>query len=279
VVIVMGIPGAGKTRIARGYLDRGYERLNRDERGGTLRALATALDERLGAGARRIVLDNTYLTRAARSHVVDAAARHGLPVRCVWLRTPLAQAQVNMVERLLERFGALPSPEELREAGRREPWLLAPTAQMRALRELEPPSLDEGLVAAEEIEFARAPRTAEAGGVLVAAAALGLPGWHAAVASADPAAPHLVFDWAPDGGTAAAEAAALLTDAVIGPVVHASCPHPGGPPRCWCRPPLPGLALAFCRTHGLDPARSAVVGGAAAHRTLAQALGARYIEP
>jgi DNA-binding helix-hairpin-helix protein with protein kinase domain len=81
-VIVMGIPGAGKSRLARDYADRGYERLNRDERGGSLRRLAAALDERLGAGARRVVLDNTYLTRVARSQVVDAAARHGLPVPC-----------------------------------------------------------------------------------------------------------------------------------------------------------------------------------------------------
>jgi aryl-alcohol dehydrogenase-like predicted oxidoreductase len=276
-VIVMGIPGAGKTLIARDYAGRGYERLNRDERGGTLRALAAALDERLAAGARRVVLDNTYLTRAARSHVVDAAARHGLPVRCVWLRTPLAQAQVNMVERLLERFGALPSPDELRGAARREPWLLTPTAQMRALRELEPPAADEGFAAVEEREFVRAPRGA-GGGVLVAAAALGRPGWREAVAAADPAAPHLVFDWAPDGGAAAADAAALLAGVVRGPVEHAACPHPGGPPRCWCRPPLPGLALAFCRAHGLDPAGSAVVGAAPAHRSLAAALGARYVE-
>ena len=46
---------------------------------------------------------------AARSHVIEAAA-HGLPARCVWLDTPLAQAQVNLVERLLDRFGSLPSP-------------------------------------------------------------------------------------------------------------------------------------------------------------------------
>jgi aryl-alcohol dehydrogenase-like predicted oxidoreductase/predicted kinase len=277
-VIVMGIPGAGKTLLARDYAGRGYERLNRDERGGSLRALAAALDERLAAGARRVVLDNTYLTRSARSHVVDAAARHGLPVRCIWLGTPLAQAQVNMVERLLERFGALPSPEELREAARREPWLLAPTAQMRALRELEPPALDEGFAAVEEIEFVRTPAASGNGGVLVAAAALGGGSWRAAVAAADPAAPHLVFDWAPDGGAAAAEAAALLKATVTGAVEHASCPHPGGPPRCWCRPPLPGLALAFRRAHGLDPARSTVVGTTAAHRTLAATLGAIYLE-
>ena len=27
----------------------------------------------------------------------------------------------------------------------------------------------------------------------------------------------------------------------------------GGPPVCWCRPPLPGLLLAFAFEHGLDP--------------------------
>src|SRR5207247_7011641 len=62
-VLVMGIPGAGKTRVAEEYVGRGYLRLNRDERGGSLRELAAALDEQLSAGVRGIVLDNTYLTR------------------------------------------------------------------------------------------------------------------------------------------------------------------------------------------------------------------------
>ena len=114
----MGIPGAGKSRSAEDLVARGYLRLNRDERAGTLRELAGALHEHLGAGARRVVLDNTYLTRASRSDVVEVASRHGLPVRCVWLDTPLAQAQVNMVERLLARFGRLPTPEELRAVSR-----------------------------------------------------------------------------------------------------------------------------------------------------------------
>jgi histidinol phosphatase-like enzyme len=65
---------------------------------------------------------------------------------------------------------------------------------------------------------------------------------------------------------------------VRGPIAHATCPHPGGPPRCWCRPPLPGLALAFSKAHELDPARSTVIGTAAAHGTLAAALGARHID-
>src|SRR5581483_5423486 len=108
----------------------------------------------LELGTRRVVLDNTYLTRAARSYVIEAAHRHGVSTRCVWLQTPLAQAQVNLIERLLSRFGALPTPEELSVLARHGPGALAPTQQMRALRELEPPSRDEGFVAVEVIEFA-----------------------------------------------------------------------------------------------------------------------------
>ena len=96
---------------------RDYVRLNRDERGGSLREAAEALDEQLSSGVRRVVLDNTYLTRAARSYVIDAASRHGVAPRCVWLETPLAQAQVNLVERLLERFGSLPSSGRAAAAG------------------------------------------------------------------------------------------------------------------------------------------------------------------
>jgi adenylate kinase family enzyme len=273
-VLVMGIPGAGKSRLAEDYAAQGFRRLNRDERGGSLRELAVALDDELATGARGLVLDNTYLTRAARSHVVETATRHGASVRCVWLDTPLAQAQVNLVERLLDRFGSLPSPEQLR-AVRSEAGLLLPTSQMRTLRELEPPSLDEGFAAVEQIAFERA-ATAGRLGVFVAAAVFREPDWRRAIREADPTAPHLVFDWAPGG---AAPDTAPLAEEVNGPVESAFCPHPGGPPSCWCRPPLPGLALDFARRHGVETSRSILVGVSPAHRTLANALGASYVSP
>src|SRR6185503_15410525 len=188
VVLVMGVQGAGKSRVAHTYVERGYLRLNRDERGGTLRGLVGALDLALASGARQVVLDNTYLARAWRNDVVETAARHGLPVRCVWLDTPLAQAQVNLVERLLDRFERLPSPGELKTASRKEPGVLTPTQQMRAFRELEPPGDDEGFANVERVPYAREPREGQPGAVVAAAAVERLR-----QDLIDPDQPHLVF--------------------------------------------------------------------------------------
>jgi aryl-alcohol dehydrogenase-like predicted oxidoreductase len=278
VVIVMGIPGAGKSRLAAGYVQRGYARLNRDERGGSLRMLAADLDEQLAAGVRRAVLDNTYLTRASRSLVIETADRHSLAVRCMWLDTPLAQAQVNLVERLLERFDLLPTPEQIRDAARREAWLMLPTSQMRALRELEPPSIDEGFTVVETVPFVRISAGGGRPGVFVGGGATARHGITDALADVDPGAPHLLFDWTPnDDAGALRRAAAVVAHAVTGRVEVAVCPHAGGPPRCWCRPPLPGLPLAFSRANAVDPADSILIGCSPAHRTLATTLGARYI--
>jgi aryl-alcohol dehydrogenase-like predicted oxidoreductase/predicted kinase len=279
VVLVMGVPGAGKSRLADELVARGYLRLNRDERGGSLRDVAEALHEALAEGAHDVVLDNTYLTRASRSHVVEAAARHGISARCVWLDTPLAQAQVNLVGRLLDRFGALPTPEGLKAVARSEPGVLSPTRQMRSFRELEPPEEDEGFVVVERVPFMRVPANdATRTGVLVAAAAVGAPGWEEGLAGADPRTPHLVFDWRPGGTTADLSAPVSAVAAVVSAHVEAAvCPHPGGAPICWCRVPLPGLPLAFAHRHGIDLTRSVIFGTSAAHRTLATALGARHV--
>jgi hypothetical protein len=80
--------------------------------------------------------------------------------------------------------------------------------------------------------------------------------------------PRLVFDWLPGGD-------ARLHEAVRGlDVEAAACTHPAGPPICWCRPPLPGLLLAFMHRHHL--AHLTVVGTTPTHRKMAEAAGADW---
>lgn len=267
VLLLMGLQGAGKSDAAAAAVASGYRRLNRDATGGTLSRLHRLLDECLAAGERRVVLDNTYVTRAQRRAVLEVAARHRMDVRGVWLDTPLAAAQVNVVLRMLAQHGRLLEPDEL--ARGQGPDALAPTAQFRTLRTLEPPAADEGFASLEVVPFVRRPLPGSAARFV----ALDLliddedrlrPGAEALVAGQPPA---FAFGWRPGRP-------ALHLEGLAVEVRH--CPHPGGPPRCWCRPPLPGLLLALAVERGLDPSRSLVIGAAPAHRSMAAALGAAY---
>jgi aryl-alcohol dehydrogenase-like predicted oxidoreductase len=281
VVIVMGVPGAGKSRSAKAYLERGYERLNRDLTGGTLQKIARLLDERLVAGATRIVLDNTYVTRASRYEVVRVAAVHAAKVRCVHIETPLADAQINVVQRMLERFGRLLEPAELDKLARTDPAAIAPHAVFRMLRQLEPPAVDEGFAEIVRVPFVREYPEGGVAGTVVALGALGDAACSDALVevlretAAD--SPTLVYAWKPDAAAdwlqrlrASVEQAGAATGRVVEVAV---CAHPGGRPICWCRPPLPALPLAFAHRHRIDLRISTLVGASTTDGAMARALG------
>jgi diketogulonate reductase-like aldo/keto reductase len=243
IVLIVGIQGAGKSTHARALVDRGYLRLNRDTLGGTLKGLAQRLDEALASGATRVVLDNTYTTRASRNRIIEVAHRHRLPVRCIWLDTPIADAQVNVIERMLEKTGALEDPDGL-----------LPTSQLRTLREFETPTIEEGFSFVERTPFTRAPRHGRPGQIVAAG-----------LAPCTTDLPTLIVGWR------------TAPSATFGEV--AICPHQGGPPKCWCRPPLPGLVLAWARKESIDLSRSIFVADSPAMRQLAQALGCEVRDP
>jgi phosphoglycolate phosphatase-like HAD superfamily hydrolase len=244
-----------------------------------------ALDRELAAGADRVVLDNTYPTRASRATVIAAARRHGLGVRCLVMMTSLEDAQANAVARVLALHGRLLEPEELTREK-----MIAPNAQFRYRRAYEPPREDQGFTAIEDVPFTRAPtrgrpalivelddmvwrgrpRTAAAI-ELVPGSAEALATWHAAG--------HVLAatTWQPEPIDAPA-LDARLQELVGLAIAIARCAHPAGPPVCWCRKPLPGLAFALARAHDLDLARSVHVGRGPADRGFATRAGMGYVQ-
>jgi aryl-alcohol dehydrogenase-like predicted oxidoreductase/predicted kinase/histidinol phosphatase-like enzyme len=158
VVIVMGLPGAGKSTYAERLIAEGYRRLNRDETGGALRDLLPALDTALtpaASAAARIVLDNTYVSRKSRAEVIRVASAHGVPVRCVWLSTSVEDAQTNAAWRLVSRYGRLPGDAEINQLRRQDVAAFLPTVQFRYQRELEPPDIAEGFSRIDLVPFER----------------------------------------------------------------------------------------------------------------------------
>jgi hypothetical protein len=292
----MGIPGAGKSTAVAPLVAAGYARLNRDERGGTLAKLARALDDALAAGATRVVLDNTYPTRAQRADVLAAARRHGAAVRCVWLDTSLEDAQVNAAARAYARLGRQPEPAELIRG--RDPVLLPPAALFRWRRELEPPGDDEGFVAIERRGFTRAATPGGAPALIVELADVvwrGRPEHADDVALIDGAAEAIArwraagwavvaTGWAPAVAEGrilpvALDALAARAAELLGaPLPIAWCRHGAGPPVCWCRKPLPSLGVELAHRHGVDLARAVHVGTGPADRGFAERLGLRYLD-
>src|SRR6185436_17595865 len=106
-------------------------------------------------GARRVVIDNTYPSRASRAPIVEIGRRHAIEVRCLVLATSLEDAQANAVARIIERHGRLlmPGAGPDNELGRAKE--IDPRAQFRYRRDYEPPREDEGFASVEEVPFVR----------------------------------------------------------------------------------------------------------------------------
>jgi aryl-alcohol dehydrogenase-like predicted oxidoreductase/predicted kinase len=279
VVLMMGVPGAGKSSAAEAFVARGYERLNRDSLGGTLRGIVRRLDDRLRDGAERVVLDNTYVSRATRNDVLRIAHARGASVRCIFFDTPQHEAQLNVVHRMIDRFGHVLDPRELAAHSKRDPAALAPSAVLRMARDLEPPAADEGFASIEIVSFVRV-HGPERGRPAIAMP-LDLDARDAILARlaehAPPGAACLLYAWRPGLDEAALESARLLGQEIARSseriVEIAICTHPAGPPMCWCRPPLPGLWASFARRHGIDVRESVLLGSSPTDRALARAVG------
>jgi aryl-alcohol dehydrogenase-like predicted oxidoreductase/histidinol phosphatase-like enzyme len=292
VVMVMGMPGAGKTSTAAEFVNRGYRRLNRDTSGGRLTDLVMELDSGLANGQFHWVLDNTYASRKARNEVIECAARHDVGVRCIRLNTSVADAQINAVSRLIEAHGRLPMPDELRKLGRSDHRYFGPDAQFRYERQVEAPVLEEGFIGIEDGEFVRKAATGFSGkamvieydGVLCDEHG-GLPGDIRDLVEGyrTPEFKVLAIAWRPQISEGQTTEAAVLegferTKELLGmDIEFAFCPHPAGPPVCWCRKPLPGLILQFAFRHHLALDQCVFIGRSTSDRTLASRLGMIYL--
>jgi aryl-alcohol dehydrogenase-like predicted oxidoreductase len=300
IVMVMGLPGAGKSTLASELVARGYHRLNRDEAGGSLAGLLPRLRALIDDGVERIVLDNTYLSRASRAPVIQLAAARGRSVRGVWLAATVEDAQVNLVERMLGAHQRLLSSDELRAGG--GPDRLSPTALFRAQRELEVPDASEGFQQIEVKPFVRRfdparrnravivwcdgvirPRRANAREGDSDFDERALPSRRAMLARYAAEGFRLFgLSWEPqisEQGVPIADVESEFSQLRARLEIDIDfryCPHGGGPPVCWCRKPLPGLGVWLAHHYQLDARQCLYVGTSPQDPPFARRLGFQY---
>ena len=285
VVLIMGLPGAGKSTAARAFVDEGYARLNRDDAGGSLQGLLPDLQRLVEEGHTRVVLDNTYMSRASRARVIQASNALGLKVRCAWIATSVEDAQVNAVSRIIANHGRLLGPAEMKETVKRDISAFAPSVQFRHQRELEPPDPAEGFSRIDVVPFERRhePAMTKKAVIVWVDDSIGRSGpvlrrYH------DAGWLLLGIAWCPqvaDKTTTAEQVEAgfvSLQDQLGVPIEVLYCPHAAGPPKCWCRKPLPGLGVVFIQRHRLDPSQCIYVGSGSQDPGFARRLGFQYRE-
>jgi len=301
IVIVLGYPAAGKSTWATTHLPQ-HVRVNRDTLGGGLDGLLPHVEAALAEG-RDVVLDNTYATRAARAPVLDLGRQRGVSVRCIWLDATIEDAQVNAVTRIVRAHGSLPSPEALKSLGRRDPAAFGPGALFAYRKSFEPPTVAEGFAAVERLPFRRASYGPE---YTRRALLLDYDGTLRRTRSGEKYPTHpddvevlpgraAILQRLRDEGVvllgvsnqsgvskgvlteATARACFDRTNALLGLDIEvAFCPHNPAPIACWCRKPMPGLAVDFIERHKLDPARTTMVGDMTTDRTFAARAGIGY---
>jgi predicted kinase len=118
LVVMVGLQGSGKSTWVARHLAGTHSVVSKDHWPNARRREARQLrlvDELLDGG-ERVVVDNTNPTPVARAPLIAAARRAGVPVRAVWVDTPLPVC----LERNLARQGRarVPLPGILGTSGR-----------------------------------------------------------------------------------------------------------------------------------------------------------------
>lgn len=303
IVLVLGYPASGKSSWTAANLPD-HRRVNRDSLGdATLDDLPPLAERHLDEGAS-VVLDNTYADRASRASILALAKRRGVPARAVWLDTTIEDAQYNAVERLVRKHGRLVSPADIKKLSRKDPNTFGPTVLFRYRKVFEEPSVAEGFSAVERVRFARAAQPAGYGhrGLLLdydgtlrrtksgAKYPLtpddieALPGRAEALQRAI-AQGYKLFGVSNQSAVSKGElteetarACFARTNALLGVDIEVSfCPHEPAPINCWCRKPMPGMAVDLIERHRLDRAQTLMVGDMTTDKTFATRAGIRFV--
>jgi HAD superfamily hydrolase (TIGR01662 family) len=299
IVVVLGYNGSGKSTIAKDFVSQGYQRINRDELDCSLEQLIPHVLKALLNSNGKVVLDNTYATIDSRKSLLALAKKELIPVRCVWLTTSLEDAQLNACLRMMERYGKILSPEEMKKSG--DPNAFPPAALYAYRKAFQEPTAEEGFSSIVKKEFKRTWAAEYTNKALILdfddtlRRSIGPKDWPEDPSHVEvlPGRTKKIQEYKKKGykilgasnqsaiakGLAQEKAVACFehTNKLLGvEIEYMFCPHKIPPVVCYCRKPHAGMGAHFIFKYKLNPSECLMVGDQTSDETFAERCGFQY---
>lgn len=289
----MGYPASGKSSLAEEYIKKGYTYLNRDKAGGVMLDLIPHMMKALKNGDN-VLLDNTFPTIESRKAFIECAQMYKTNIICEWLTTSIEDAQFNACMRMMDREGKILSPEEMKAS--KSPNLFPPVVLFKYKKQFEKPTTDEGFGVVIKREFNRRfPKDWTGKAVLldydgtlrdtISGAkwpqdpkdVMVLPN-RSEVLKSYAEQGYMLLGVSNQSGIAKGtpdEAGAIAcferTNELLDIDIEVSyCPHRVPPIQCYCRKPMPGMAVQLFHKYKLDPRKCIMVGDMTSDKTFAK---------
>jgi HAD superfamily hydrolase (TIGR01662 family) len=305
IILIIGYPASGKTVAAKRYVDQGYYRLNRDEIGGKLDDLVNHLENLYkNDGTTNFVMDNTYSTRQSRKSVIRWARDNIFEIECHWIDLDIGDALYNAVQRMINSYGKMLSPDQIKKC--KDLGVYPPVAIYKIRKSFEEPNVEEGFSKIVKVPFKRKlDKSVYSNKAIV----LDYDGTLRKTKSGEryPKTPNDV-ELLPNRTETLKryleEGYLLLgasnqsfiskkviteeqaiecfekTNSLLGVKIdYKFCPHPAYPQICYCRKPMPGMAVEFIEKYKLDPSKCVMVGDSKTDKTFASRSGFQFSKP
>lgn len=300
VIMIVGYPASGKSTIAKAFVNMGFEYLNRDSAGGKVADLVPMLDSLLAQG-KRVIIDNTHPTVESRKPFIDVACKHSVQIDCHWLQTSIEDAQFNACMRMMDRHGKILCADEMKSI--KDPNIFPPVVLFKYKKQFEKPTLAEGFDFVVEIPFDRIFPKDWTGKAIIfdyddtLRTSIGEKKWpiqvkdvellpnRTEILKAYLVKGYQLFGASNQSGIAKnyptediAVACFDKTNELLGIDIDVSyCPHRVPPISCYCRKPMPGMAVERFFNHKLDPRECIMVGDSTSDKTFAKRSHMKFV--
>ncbi|MFX0073938.1 MAG: HAD-IIIA family hydrolase [Candidatus Hermodarchaeota archaeon] len=305
IILIIGYPAAGKTEAAKKYIEQGYHRLNRDEIGGKLDDLVDHLEDLYkNKRATKFVMDNTYSTLKSRKSVIRWARDNNFEIECHWIDLDVGDALYNAVQRMINAYGRMLTPDQIKESN--DIGVYPPVVIYEIRKSFEAPNVEEGFNKVVKIKFKR---ELDNSVYINRAIILDYDGTLRKTKSGEkyPKSPddiellpnrtetlkkfqnqgYLLLGASNQSFVSkkvmteqqAIDCFETTNDLLDLEIDYKFCPHPSYPQICYCRKPMPGMAVEFIEKYKLNPSNCIVVGDSKTDKTFAKRCGFQYSKP